>query len=252
MKILIIEDEQPAALALKETVQQLNGQYEVIDMLASNAELVAWAKANAWPDLILSDIELLDGPVFKSLQTLRPTSPIIFTTAYDHYMAEAFETNGISYLLKPFGEADLKAALNKLALFKTPTDSEMLDKLIRQMDHIRHEETFKKRFTIRKGSGMYLLDVEEITSMSMINGVLHVFDMKGSNHLLSQNLNEFFAQLNPNTFYLINRSEGIAWQYIEKLESYGKERLAVYVKGREQALISSASKTPRLRKWLEG
>ena len=54
------------------------------------------------PDLIFSDIELLDGNVFVLYEQFRVTCPVIFTTAYDQFLLPAFRGNGIAYLLKPF------------------------------------------------------------------------------------------------------------------------------------------------------
>jgi len=43
--------------------------------------------------------------------------PIIFTTAYDKYAIDAFNTNGIDYLLKPIEEDRLKQAVHKARQF---------------------------------------------------------------------------------------------------------------------------------------
>lgn len=123
MKILIIEDERPAAMELQKLVEHLQPDAKVVAIIPSNEELIAWVESNNWPDLIFSDIELLDGPVFNSLEMLNPRVPIIFTTAYDHYMAEAFDSAGIAYLLKPFNQEQIKRALNKFELLsKSDTD----------------------------------------------------------------------------------------------------------------------------------
>jgi DNA-binding LytR/AlgR family response regulator len=40
-------------------------------------------------------------------------SPVIFVTAFDEFMLNAFEYNGIDYLLKPVDEKELDKALKK-------------------------------------------------------------------------------------------------------------------------------------------
>ena len=250
MKILIIEDEQPAALQLRKLIEQIDSSHSVVGILASNSELIMWASTNPWPDLIFSDIELLDGPVFNSLRKLNPDAPIIFTTAYNNYMAEAFDANGISYLLKPFSEKQLSDAIQK---FHRLTGSQpSLMEALSQLGNLIEDSPFKSRFTIRKGAGMYLLLVDTIACMRMENGVLHAYDTTGKSHLLSMSLTDCLDQLNPNKFFLINRGECVSWQHIDRLESYGKDRLAIYVIGQSSPLISSVTKTPQLRKWLEG
>lgn len=252
MKILIIEDEQPAALELKRLLEQQNDNYEVLSIMASNEEIVTWSKSNAWPDLIFSDIELLDGPVFQTYKALKPTAPIIFTTAYDQYMANAFESNGIAYLLKPFSETQLAEALKKYDLLRPEIGIDLIDALISNFRELKNDQKFKSRFTIKKGSGMYLLSVSNITCMRMESGVLQLHDDEGRYHLLSMTLTQCYSYLDPSKFFLINRSEGVSISFIERFETYGQDRLAVYVKGQPKPLISSIARTPTFRKWLEG
>ena len=107
MKVLIIEDEIPAGERLKGLIQEFNSSFELVGPLESNEEVINWFQANEQPGLIFSDIELLDGPVFYAFDKIRPKAPIIFTTAYDQYALDAFKTNGISYLMKPFDKEEL-------------------------------------------------------------------------------------------------------------------------------------------------
>lgn len=251
MKVLIIEDEEPAALELHRLLNQQEGKYEVVALLASNKEISEWSKSNPWPDLILSDIELLDGPIFQTYKSLRPTSPIIFTTAYDQYMADAFETNGIAYLLKPFNEFQLSEALRKHKLLRLDISVESLDNLIDNFKDLTNGKKFKNRFTIKKGSSMYFLPVKDIACMKMGSGVIQLHDADGKYHLLSMTLTQCYSYLDPSNFFLINRSEGVSLSYIERFEMYGKDRLAVYITGQSKPLISSIGKTPSFRRWLE-
>lgn len=252
MNILIIEDEQYAALALRLMIESLNDEHTVLDTLTSNAEVKKWLVTHAPPDLIFSDIELLDGPVFNGFKEVPPQAPIIFTTAYDHYMAEAFETTGISYLLKPYTKEELEQAMQKLHLLKRFKAPDVYEQMLNQLETLGAEKAYKKRLTIKKASGSSLLPVENIVTIAMVKGVLRVYDIEGKEHLLTQSLSELVDQLNPEKFQLINRSEGIAWQHVDRLEGYGQDRLAIFMIGQKEAIISSASRTPRLRRWLEG
>lgn len=106
MKILIIEDEKPAARLLKRRVEKLG--YQIHDMLHSVEESVAWLKTNPNPDLIFLDIQLSDGLSFEIFNQVDVSSAIIFTTAYDEYVLKAFKLNSVDYLLKPVDEEELK------------------------------------------------------------------------------------------------------------------------------------------------
>lgn len=68
------------------------------------------------PDIIFLDIHLTDESGFdlaEKLQKLKRPPYLIFATAYDEYALKAFKVNAMDYILKPFDEAVVHAALDK-------------------------------------------------------------------------------------------------------------------------------------------
>ena len=63
------------------------------------------------PDLILADIRLSDGLVLDLFDQVLVRCPVIFTTAYDAYLMQAFERNAIDYVLKPVSPDRLGKAM---------------------------------------------------------------------------------------------------------------------------------------------
>src|SRR5690606_30905018 len=104
MKILIIEDEINSAKELERILVKLDIQNEVTAILDSVKASIEYLQQHDSPDLIFSDIQLADGMCFEIYSEVTVNSPIIFCTAYDEYMLDAFETNAVSYLLKPITE----------------------------------------------------------------------------------------------------------------------------------------------------
>src|SRR5690606_38173491 len=102
IKVVIIEDEIPARKKLKRFLEQVNQSTEVIAEIGTVSEAIEFIKNENAIDLILSDIELQDGNAFEIYQEVNVLCPIIFTTAYNQFLMDAFESNGIEYLLKPF------------------------------------------------------------------------------------------------------------------------------------------------------
>ena len=113
MKVLIIEDEKPAAHKLLRLLREINPDIEVMDVLKSVEESINWFLHNPKPDLIFMDIQLEDGICFEIFGNKPIHTPIIFTTAYDEYTLRAFKVNSIDYLLKPIDSDELKNAIEK-------------------------------------------------------------------------------------------------------------------------------------------
>ena len=113
MKIVIIEDEQLTADDLAESIVRLVSGTQIVAKLHSIKEAVRWFEKNKQPDLIFSDIQLGDGLSFEIFKKVSVSTPIIFCTAYDEYALNAFQTNGIDYILKPFDDEDILRSFEK-------------------------------------------------------------------------------------------------------------------------------------------
>ncbi|MBV5334766.1 MAG: response regulator, partial [Sulfuricurvum sp.] len=110
MKVIILEDETRAANHLERLLAKVAPNLVVLAKLESVRDGLKYLQNNPEPELIFSDIQLADGLSFEIYKQVAVNCPIIFTTAYDHYAIEAFQTNGIDYLLKPIEEERLLKA----------------------------------------------------------------------------------------------------------------------------------------------
>ena len=121
-------------------------EVELLPVLESIAESVAFLDQHSPPDLLLLDIHLADGASFEIFQHVTVKTPIVFTTAYDQYAIDAFKVNAIDYLLKPIKREALARAIDK---FKDQQVVPLIDyqKLAQQLE-VRNEA----RFLIRLGS----------------------------------------------------------------------------------------------------
>src|SRR5438105_4702915 len=145
MKIVIIEDEKPAAESLQQYIQSIDSSLEVLEVLTSVQASISWLQKQPMPDLLFMDIELTDGLSFTIFDHCKITCPVIFTTAYDEYWQEAFEHNSIDYLLKPVKKEKLEAALKKYHLLRQHFAAN-LQKLLQSQQE--DKPVYKKRFLV--------------------------------------------------------------------------------------------------------
>ncbi|GAF90830.1 unnamed protein product, partial [marine sediment metagenome] len=115
MKVLIIEDEKPAADKLEILLRRYDPNIEIAAKLESVAKTVAWlGNMENQVDLLFMDIQLADGLSFEIFKRINVNQPVIFTTAYNEYAIEAFKVNSIDYLLKPVNYEALAQSMKKL------------------------------------------------------------------------------------------------------------------------------------------
>lgn len=253
IRIAIIEDELPAIQKLKRFIAALEEPTEVIGEMGSIAEAIDFLQSSP-VDLLISDIQLQDGTAFEIYQQVSISCPVIFTTAYDQFWMNAFETNGIDYLLKPFTKERFLKAWNKFLLLRKSEKGKELqfDNLSRLLEQHLSERKYKKRFTVQISQRIYLLEVESIAFFEAKDGLVLAFDREGKKHMLNEaTLREIENQLNPADFYRLNRSELINKNFIEKVERFSKNILAVKLKGYPAYYKTSQATTASFREWLD-
>ncbi len=253
IRILIIEDEIPARQKLKRYLATIKTPHKVVAEFQSVQESLDFLAAQT-VDLIFSDIELIDGIAFDIFKETKITCPLIFTTAYDQFWMNAFETNGIDYLLKPYSQTRFQQAWTKFEQLKSSKVDE--ENWLTNMNEIIQShlgnKTYKQRFTISSRNSLILLETADITQIFAEDGVIFAMDYHGQRHALSlTTLKELEDQLDPNLFFKINRGVLIQKKFIEKIEKYGKNTFAIYLKNAPSTVTTSETQTPAFRKWLE-
>lgn len=112
MKLLIVDDEPPARDRLRRLIEEI-GDYEQISEAGNGEEALACC-SELQPDVVLLDVRMpgLSGiEIARHIDSLEDPPAVIFTTAYDQYAVEAFETEAVGYLLKPVRKEKLAHAL---------------------------------------------------------------------------------------------------------------------------------------------
>lgn len=251
MRVVIVEDEPPASEKLRGFVARYNPKIEIAAALESVAETRAWLRTNPSPDLIFSDIELLDGNVFEIFGSGELTCPIIFTTAYDQFWLQAFERNGIAYLLKPFSFEKFASAMRKFETLKNNFAAAGQD-FWRELQMSFASAKYKTRFVVKTAGGIQLLDAGHIAYIKTQHEIPFAFDALGNKFPLGETLTALEKSLNPRVFFRLNRSEIVNLDFIENLKPDFRDRLVVKIKNQNVKLVSSANRTPVLRKWLAG
>jgi len=250
MKVLIIEDEKPAARRLNRMLEKQ--QVDVSTMLHSVAEAKQWFLTNKHPDLIFLDIQLSDGLSFEIFEEIEIKSAVIFTTAYDQYALEAFKLNSIDYLLKPIDEDDLIAAIEKYKSFKPQQENTMISFAdVKRLLVSEAENKYKTRFTIKIGQHLKMVSVEDIECFYSENKSTYLSTTDRRSYLLDITLEQLEEQLDPKHFFRISRKFFININAVKDIVAYTNSRLKIQLnKYNEQELIVSRERVKEFKIWL--
>ncbi|MBN4082961.1 response regulator transcription factor [bacterium AH-315-A23] len=253
MNILILEDEVPAYEKLVAHLTDYFSEEVSHDWSRSISKGKVLIKNNIY-DLVLSDIQLLDGLSFDIFDKTDTKYPIIFCSAHDEYLLDAFNTNGIAYILKPYAKKEFSAALKKYeVLFRqgnyTSLNSSIVDSLKQALSE--EQNSYKNRFVIKKSDGIKLLKTSNISVIISSGDFCIAIDYKNKRHTISESIGRIDEQLPPKKFFRVNRSQIVNIDYIVKIENHFKNRLIISITGCDEKIMTSSPRTTEFRTWLE-
>lgn len=247
MRTIIIEDEKPAAEKLLKALQKADANITVAATLNSVAESVEWLQEHPLPDLLFMDIELTDGLSFKIFESVNITSPIIFTTAYDEYWQEAFEHSSIDYLLKPIKQEKLETALKKYELLKKHFAANL--KNLQQWQ--QSPSQYKKRYLVKRGTEYIALKTEDIAYCYATHKLVCMVDCNNQKFILDKSLADLEKELDPQSFFRLNRKYLANINAVKKIKSYGKGKLQVDLSPAvEEEVIISNENMGSFKEWI--
>lgn len=250
MKVLIIEDEQPAVEKLERYLAKYDEQIEVMDRLSSVKESVEWFRSHKeWPDLLFLDIQLSDGISFDIFNQEDIRLPIIFTTAFDEFALDAFRHHGIDYLLKPVTFTNLSRSLKKFSDMKQWSDSANVSGAIRHLSG----PSYKDRFMVKHGQHIRTIPVEEVSLFFAEGRTVYLVTNEGRKYIIEYKLEELEKMLNPKNYFRVNRTFVINIQAIKDVVVYTNSRFKILSNVElDKEIIVSREKASEFRNWLEG
>lgn len=252
MKAIIIEDEAIAARQLQRLIKKEANHLEVIQILQSIRAAITWLQEfQHQVELIFLDIQLTDGLSFQIFDQIQINCPIIFTTAFDEYAIKAFQLNSIDYLLKPIQATDFNRAMQKLQSLELKTVRIDYQKLVQSIK--LQEKQYKSRFLVKSGTSLQPIPIEQIAYFVADGNLVVLVTIVGKRYPINYSLGELESQLDPQSFFRINRQIMTHIQGIAKVNTWLKGKLQVQLKPHISAPpIISQQKAGAFKDWLDG
>jgi two-component system response regulator LytT len=252
MKVVIIEDEFYTAEDLKRTLTLIDKNIEIIAVLQSVKEAKAFFTNPFKFDLIFSDIQLGDGESFEVFKQFEITAPIVFITAYNDYAMQAFNANGIDYILKPFGINEIKITLEKVKKINGlgSFNEVKLLAVINELNNQKTNQVFK--VLVYHKEKIIPIPIHEIALFYIDEKVLRLIDDKSNNFIINYKLEEL-EKIGGNQFYRANRQYLINRNFIKEINTYTnrKQKVILTINFNQEILISK-EKTTSFLEWIKG
>ena len=255
MKIAIIEDELPAAEKLSRYLNKYQASIDIVHTMRSIEESVSWLRDNQQGlDLIFMDIQLTDGLSFEIFSKVEVVKPVIFTTAHDEYAIDAFQVNGIAYLLKPVTFVALSNAMSKFQSLKAQFEGvgSVNSDISKAAEQIA-TKSYKDRFLVRIGDHIHSLKTEDAAMFYAEGRTVYLVTNEGRRYIIEYKLEALEELLSPTRFYRVNRTFIVHIESIADVLVYSNSRLKISMKiTTEKDIIVSRDKVSAFKSWFEG
>lgn len=249
MKVLLVEDEIPASNRLIALIKEQEPTWEIVAVKDEILNTVEWLKSNPAPDLIFMDIHLADGFSFAIFDEVEITSKVVFVTAYDQYALKAFDVNGLDYLLKPIKVQELARSIARFKEHILPHDLDIskISALFKEK-----ERPFKERFLVKSGEDFNFVRVNEVAHIISEASYSFLVTKSGNRYILDRTLEQIEGDLNPDSFFRINRKQIIGIESIQKIAPYLNNRLRIELNPPEKEdSIVSRNRVALFKSWLD-
>ncbi|MTI21586.1 response regulator transcription factor [Fulvivirga sp. RKSG066] len=257
MKVLIVEDEIPAAEKLERYLHRYDTGIEVVAKTQSVEESTNWLEKHQFHiDLIFMDIQLTDGKSFEIFESVKIKTPIIFITAYDEFAIDAFKVNSIDYLLKPITYDDLSHSLNKFKQLKESLsdndNNATLNQLQSALSQLK-QKTYKTRFMVKLGEHIKSVTTQNIEFFYAEGRSVYLYNSDNRKFIIDYKLEELNDLLDPAMFYRVNRSFIVNIEGIQDVIVYSNSRLKIIPRlDFDKEIIVSRDKVAPFKEWLSG
>jgi two-component system response regulator AlgR len=227
LRVLIVDDEPPARERLRSMLAE-NGGFDVLGE-AGHGEQALQMVDELNPDIVLLDVRMpgVDGLEVARHLAAHPEPPaVIFTTAFDEYALQAFESEAVAYLLKPIRAEKLRAALAKAARLTRPQ--------VQQVALAAREPARRSHVGVRGRDGLKLIPIEDVFCFQADQKYTTVKHVKGED-LIEDSLKTLEDEFSA-SFVRIHRNALVNTRFLERIARDASGQHFVHLRGFPDAL----------------
>ena len=227
IRTILADDEVLARHKLRELLRN-ESEVEIAGEASTAAETIDLVRATS-PDLLFLDIRMPGMDGFDIIGKLAGceglTMPrIIFTTAHDGYALRAFDIHALDYLLKPFAEQRLRAAVQRAREQLQPARRNGSNG--NGNGHSQGENTHSTRMVFKSRGRILFLPVSEIRWIGAEENYVRICTGTET-HLLRETMSRIEERLDPRTFLRVHRSAIVNLQYVKEVRTSPQSEFTV-------------------------
>ena len=243
IRILIADDDDCMRLIMRRFVEKAGG-FQIVGEAKDGRELIR-LNEQTHPQVILLDVEM---PVMtgvecaRIIQDINPKTILVFATAHEKYMGDAFEVYAFDYLLKPFRE---QRVMKTLALIRSRLAEEAEERAVKPETP---RNVAPRKLMLRHKEGVSFVDMEDILLIQREERSTVLYLAGGERLVTSDSLSELDERLHDDMFFRTHKSYVVGLRHIDSITPYGRWTYVVKLRGTTHDALVTAERLEILQK----
>ncbi len=244
IQVVIADDDPGMRLIERKIFDRMDG-FDLVGEASDGDALIALVEEKR-PQIVFLDVEMpgkTGVECGRIIQDMDPSIILIFATAHDQYMGEAFEVYAFDYLIKPFRLERVEQTLLRARDRLTGVREEALPMPRRLQAKLAGE-----RLMLRHKDGLAFVRPEDILLVQREDRATVIYTEGGGRFVTGGTLAETEARLDPATFFRCHKSYIINLNKIREIQPYGRWTYVVKLTGTAQDALITHEKYEELER----
>ena len=235
IKVVIADDDAGMRLVLTKLVAKTDGF--MLAGEAENGEEALRLVEEHKPQLVFLDVEMpkLTGvECARAIQDMDPSILVIFATAHDAYMSDAFEVYAFDYLVKPF-------KIDRVEKTMARAKDRILSRGVTPLPTVvpAERKPLDGRLMLHHRDGVTFIDLKDILLVQREDRATVLYTAGDGRYVTGDSLSDMQERLNSDAFFRCHKSYIINLNQIKDITPYGRWTYVVRLQGtKHDALIT--------------
>lgn len=234
LRVLIADDDGGMRTIMRKIISKVDGFVLVAE--AGDGKTALELAEKLKPNVVFLDVEMPEMTgveCARAIQDMDPSIIIIFATAHDTYMGDAFEVYAFDYLVKPFKVDRVTQTLERAR------DRVLLRGVKPLGSPVAGPRAANGRLMLRHREGVSFLDLQDILLVQREDRATVLYTLNGERYVTGDSLAEMEERLQSDAFFRCHKSYIINLNHIKDITPYGRWTYVVRLEGtKHDALIT--------------
>ncbi len=245
IRVVIADDEDGMRMILRKMIAKAEG-FTLCAEATNGPELLELVEKYR-PQVCFLDVEMpgMTGlECAKAIQDTDPQTILVFATAHDDYMAQAFEVYAFDYMVKPFHMERVMKTLERIKEVRLKKE----EKPAEPVHVMKRTGAPGGRLMLHHKEGVNFINQADILLVQRENRSTVLYATQGRRFETSEALGDVEARLDPQIFFRCHKSYIINLNVIDSITPYGRWTYVVHLAGTTQDALITHEKYEELEK----